>query len=74
MGIAPVVKKSGAEPVPSLNTCRISYVVLGNIPAMKTLVLFPGTPVRTSVFRQAGWSLTIANWTKTDSAEDGGTL
>src|SRR5262245_60546160 len=73
-GMFPVVKSMGAEPVPSLNTCRISYVVLGNMPATKTFVLLPGTTARVSVFRQAGGSPATLNWTKTVPAEDGGTL
>src|SRR5262245_18773783 len=44
------------------------------MPATKTLVLFPGSTTRTSVFRHAGWSPATANWTNTVSAEDGGTL
>src|SRR5262249_49530435 len=64
----------GSDPVPSLNTCRISYVVLGSMPATKKLVLFPGTMVRMSVFRHAGWSPATANWTKTVAADEGGTL
>src|SRR5215207_5095669 len=44
------------------------------MPATKTLVLLPGSTARASVFRHAGWSPARANWTKTDWAEDGGTL
>src|SRR5262245_12344421 len=73
-GMAPVVKSSGAEPVPSLNTCRISYVVSGSMPATKTFVLLPGTTGSVSVFLQAGWSPATANWTKTVAADEGGTL
>src|SRR5262245_34902454 len=39
VGRLPVVKYRGKEPVPSLNTCRISYVVPGSMPATKTFVL-----------------------------------
>src|SRR5262249_50293816 len=73
-GRAPVVERKGAEPVPSPNTCRISYVVLGSIPATMMLVLSPGTTARMSVFRQAGSVPATANWTKTVSADEGGTL
>src|SRR5262245_43058626 len=73
-GMLPVVKNRGSEPVPSLKTCRISYVVLGSMPAMKTLVLFPGTMARKSVFRHAGCSPATANCTNTVFAEEGGTL
>src|SRR5262245_47774160 len=73
-GTLPVVKSRGAEPVPSLKTCRIWYVVFGSIPATKKLVLVPGTTGRMSVFRHAGWSPATANWTKTVSADEGGTL
>src|SRR5262249_13566425 len=69
-----VVKNRGAEPVPSLSTSRISYVVLGSMPATKRFVLFPGTTGSGSVFRQDGWSPATANWTKTVLAEEGGTL
>src|SRR5262245_7553335 len=73
-GRLPVVKNRGAEPVPSLSTSRISYVVLGSMPATKRFVLFPGTTGSGSVFRQDGWSPATANWTKTVLAEEGGTL
>src|SRR3954451_9665599 len=73
-GRAPVVKSSGVEPVPSLNTCRISYVVLGSMPSTNTFVLLDGMTARVSVFRHAGWSPATANWTKTVAADDGGTL
>src|SRR4051812_38540869 len=74
VGSPPVVKSWGDEPVPSLSTCRISYVVLGSMPATKKFVLFPGTTARASVFRQAGWSPATENWTKTVSAGVGATL
>src|SRR3954454_17933371 len=44
------------------------------MPATKKLVLLPATTARASVFRQAGWSPATANWTKTVSADAGGTL
>src|SRR5262245_15167212 len=73
-GMLPDVKNNGSEPVPSLKTCRISYVVLGNIPAMNTFVLFSGTTARVSVFRHAGCSPATANCTNTVFTEEGGTL
>src|SRR5262249_42148632 len=74
VGRLPVVKSRGAEPVPSLNTCRIWYVVLASMPATKKLALFPGSTARVAVFRHAGWSPAAANCTNTVAAEDGGTL
>ena len=44
----------------------------GKVPVK--FVLFPGTTGSVLVFRQAGWSLTLANWTNTVPATDGGTL
>src|SRR5437660_43296 len=73
-GIAPVVKSRGAEPVPSLRTSRISYVVLGSMPATKKFVLFPGTAGSVLVFLQDGESLATLNWTNTEPAEEGGAL
>lgn len=60
-GNAPVVNTTGSEPVPSLNTCRIWYVVFGSMPATKKLVLVPAVTARASVFRQAGSSPAAAN-------------
>src|SRR5260370_6040370 len=73
-GRAPVVKSCGAEPVPSLRTSRISYVVLGSMPATKKLVLFPGTTGSVLVFLQDGESPATLNWTNTEPAEEGGAL
>src|SRR5262245_53050271 len=73
-GMLPVVKSRGAEPVPSLKTWRIWYVVFGSMPATRKLVLLPGTTARASVFRHAGRSPATANWTKTVAADEGGTL
>ena len=44
------------------------------MPAMKKLVLFPGTTARASVFRHAGSAPATANWTKTVPAAEGGML
>src|SRR3954468_696379 len=73
-GIAPVVKNCGAEPVPSLRTSRISYVVLGSMPATKKFVLFPGTTGSVLVFLQDGESPATLNCTNTEPAEEGGAL
>src|SRR5207302_3114260 len=73
-GRAPVVKSRGAEPVPSLRTSRISYVVLGSMPATKKFVLFPGTTGCALVFLQDGESPATLNWTNTKPAEEGGAL
>src|SRR5438034_7923417 len=70
----PVVKSSGAEPVLSLSTSRIAYVVLGSMPATKKFVLFPGTTGSVLVFLQDGESLATLNWTNTEPAEEGGAL
>src|SRR5438034_1754490 len=70
----PVVKSSGAEPVLSLSTSRISYVVLGSMPATKKLVLFPGTTGSVLVFLQDGEAPATLNWTNTEPAEEGGAL
>src|SRR6266849_6781909 len=73
--MAPVVKSKGAEVVPSLNTCRIWYVVLGSIPATKKFVLSPGTTASVLVSRQDGLSPAWLNWTNTvPASKDGGTL
>jgi hypothetical protein len=60
--------------VPSLRTSRISYVVLGSIPATKKFVLFPGATGRVLVFLQDGESPAILNWTNSVPAEVGGAL
>src|SRR5947208_6633324 len=73
-GRAPVVNSRGAEPVPSLRTSRISYVVLGSMPATKKFVLFPGTTGSVLVFLQDGESLATLNWTNTEPADEGGAL
>src|SRR5260370_15079757 len=73
-GRAPVVKSRGAEPVPSLRTSRISYVVLGSMPATKKFVLFPATTGSVLVFLQDGESLATLNSTNTEPAEVGGAL
>src|SRR4051812_28951783 len=73
-GRLPVVKSTGAEPVPSLNTCRIWYVVFGSMPATKTLVLLFRSTARVSVFRHDGFGPATANWMKTVSADEGGML
>src|ERR1700756_1647156 len=73
-GMPPVVKSRGAEPVPSLRTSRISYVVLGSMPATKKFVLFPGTTVSVLVFRQDGESPATLNWTNSVRADVGGAL
>src|SRR5258708_6042633 len=39
----PVVKSRGSDPGPALRTSRISYVVLGSMPAPKKMGLFPRT-------------------------------
>src|SRR5258707_8529112 len=70
----PVVKSSGAEPVPSLRTSRISYVVLGSMPATKKFVLFPGTTGSVLVFLQTEESPATRNWTNSDCAEEAGAL
>ena len=41
---------------------------------MKKFVLFPGTTGTASVFRQDGASPATANWTNTESADEGGAL
>src|SRR5580765_2155408 len=74
VGSDPVVNSRGTEPVPSLRTSRISYVVLGSMPATKKFVLFPGTTGSVLVFRHAGWSPATLNWTNTEPAEVGGAL
>src|SRR3989442_3660841 len=74
VGKEPVVNSKGAEPVPSLRTSRISYVVLGSMPATKKFVLFPGTTGTVLVFLQDGESPATLNWTNTESAEVGGAL
>src|ERR1700680_1626056 len=74
VGRLPVVNSKGAEPVPSLRTSRISYVVLGSMPATKKFVLFPGTTGSVLVFRQDGESPATLNWTNSVRAEDGGAL
>src|SRR5437588_12509044 len=71
---APVVKSRGAEPVPSLRTSRISYVVLGSMPATKKFVLFPGATGSVLVFLQDGESPATLNWTNSVRAEEGGAL
>ena len=58
--------------MPSLRTSRISYVVLGNMPATKKFVLFPGTTGSVLVFLQDGESPARLNWTNSVSAEEGG--
>src|SRR6266852_2257887 len=73
-GSGPVVKSRGSEPVPSLSTSRISYAVLGSMPATKKFVLFPGTTGSGLVFRQDGESPATLNWTNTVAADEGGTL
>src|SRR5262245_7548062 len=73
-GRAPVVKSCGAEPVPSLRTSRISYVVLGSMPATKKFVLFPGTTGSVLVFLQDEDSPATRNWTNSDRADEAGAL
>src|SRR6478609_5156506 len=73
-GSAPVVNSRGTEPVPSLRTSRISYVVLGSMPATKKFVLFPGTTGSVLVFLQDGESPATRNWTNTEPADEGGAL
>src|SRR5438045_1403562 len=73
-GMPPVVKSRGSEPVPSLCTSRISYVVLRSMPATKKLVLFPGTTASVLVFLQDGESPATLNWTNTEPADEGGAL
>src|SRR5204863_5444611 len=73
-GITPVVNRRGADPVPSLSTSRISYVVLGSMSATKKFVLFPGTTGSVLVFLQDGESPATLNWTNTVRAEEGGAL
>src|SRR5213078_3118326 len=73
-GMLPVVKDKGAEPVPSLRTSRISYFVLGSMPATKKFVLLPGTTAIVLVFLQDGESPATLNWTNTEPAEVGGAL
>src|SRR5689334_11660086 len=73
-GSAPVVKSRGVEPVPSPRTSRISYVVLGSMPATKKFVLFPGTTGSVLVFLQDGESPATLNWTNSVRAEEGGAL
>src|SRR5262249_60522170 len=46
----------------------------GSAPATDNWVLLPGAMGRSSACRHAGWPPATANWTNTDSAEDGGTL
>src|SRR5947208_7641715 len=74
VGRLPFVTSRGAEPVPSLRTSRISYVVLGSMPATKKFVLLPGTTAIVLVFLQDGESLATLNWTNTEPAEVGGAL
>src|SRR5258708_6447177 len=72
--MAPVVNSNGAEAVPSLSTWRISYVVLGSIPATRKFSLFPVPQGSVLVLRQDGWSLATLNSTCSVPAEQGGAL
>ena len=70
-GMVPVVNASGAEVVPSFKTSLIRYVVLGSIPATRTLVLFPGTTGCGDVLCHDGSGPAGVNSTVIDVPDDG---
>ena len=74
VGRGPVLNANGAEVVPLFRTCLMRYVVLGNIPATRKLVLSPGTTGSAAVELQ-GW-LVPAGWNSTciERAEEGGAV
>ena len=73
VGRLPVVKVRGAEATP-LFTLRMRYVVLGSMPATRTLVLFPGTMGCAEVLVHDGLASSGLNCTYIEVPEEGGAL